>query len=298
MSRQKIVDAAKNRLLVSDGAWGTFLQKKGLKPGECPERWCLDRPDDVFDIARSYIEAGADMIETNSFGGTRFKLDHFGLGGRVGEINEAAAAISRRAAGSDRHVIASIGPTGKILITDDEVTEDDLLRAFREQALGLARGGADAVCIETMSALDEAVQAIRAVKENTSLEIICTFTFEKTLDGRYKSMMGVTPVDAARAALDAGAHIIGANCGNGLERMVDIVKEMKTVSGSAPILVHANAGLPRVEKGQTVFPDSPDDMARLVEAVSRAGASIIGGCCGTSPDHIRAMKKAVEAMGR
>ena len=147
------------KVLVSDGAWGTFLQKKGLKPGECPELWCVERRAEVLDVARSYINAGADMIESNSFGGSRFKLEHFGLADRVAEINEAAARISREAAGPSKWVIASIGPTGKMLVTG-EVTEDDLYAAFKEQAMALAKGGAEALCIETMSATDEAAIAV------------------------------------------------------------------------------------------------------------------------------------------
>lgn len=162
--------------------------------------------------------------------------------------------------------------------------------------MALAAGGADALCIETMSALDEAVAAIRAARENTGCEVICTFTFERTVQGEYRTMMGVSPAEAARAAVEAGAHVIGTNCGNGMERMVDIVREMRAACPGTPILVHANAGLPKSVNGVDVFPETPADMAARVPSLVAAGASIIGGCCGTTPAHIAAIKQAVLAL--
>ncbi len=280
------------KVLVSDGAWGTFLYEKGLKPGDCPELWNVTHRADVLDIARRYLEAGADMIETNSFGGSRLKLEQFGLAEKTVELNRAAAAISREAAGPDRHVLGSIGPSGKMLMMGD-TTEEQLYDVFREQALALEQGGADACCIETFSAIDEAVCAVRAARENTRLEVICTFTFDRTMTGEYRTMMGISPAEMAVALAKAGAHIIGTNCGNGFERMIDIVREIRAACPTMPVLVHANAGLPEIRDGHTCFPESPSYMASKVPALIHAGANIIGGCCGTTPAHIREIRTAV-----
>ena len=290
-----IHEIKKGRALVSDGAWGTFLQKKGLEPGECPEEWNISRPDDVFDIARSYIEAGADMIETNSFGGNYFKLKNYGLENRVFEINKAAAEISRKAAGTNCFVLGSVGPTGKLLLME-EVTEEELYQAFKDQAVALEAGGADAIVIETMTDLVEARIATKAAKENTKCEVVCTMTFDKTLSGEYRTMMGISPSEMVEILIDAGASVIGANCGNGIADMIGIVKEIRQVNAEIPVLIHANAGMPHYCDGETTFPESPEDMAGRVKEIIDAGANIIGGCCGTTPDHICEVHKVVKNL--
>lgn len=293
----KILDKLKSRkILVSDGAWGTYLQEKGLKPGECPELWNITNREIVLGIAKGYCEQGIDLLETNSFGGSWFKLQHYGLEQRAFELNKVAAEISKEAAGQQILVIGSIGPTGKILMTE-EVTEQELYAAFKEQAMALESGGADAVCIETMSDIGEALCAIRAVKENTELEVICTFTFERTIQGEYRTMMGVSPTDMAEALLEAGVHIIGANCGNGMKGMIPVVKQVSQFDSGVPILIHANAGMPILKGGETSFCEPPEEMARWIPEVIDAGATIIGGCCGTTTSHIRAIKEAILKLG-
>lgn len=287
-----ICQIKKGKVLVSDGAWGTFLQQKGLKLGECPEEWNITHPDEVFDIAKSYIEAGADMIETNSFGGTIFKVEKYGLGDKVFELNKAAAEISRKAAGN-KFVLGSVGPTGKILMMGD-VTEEEIYNAFKEQVIGLEAGGVDAIMIETMTDLDEARLAIQAAKENTNCEVFCTMTFDKTVNGEFRSMMGVSPTDMVNTLIDAGADLIGANCGNGIADMIGIVEEIRKANSEIPVLVHANAGMPHYHDGETVFPESPDEMAVLVPKIIAAGANVIGGCCGTTPAHISRVREVCD----
>lgn len=292
---EKITDRVKNgKILVSDGAWGTFLHAKGLKPGQCPELWNIDHVEEVFDIAKSYIDAGADMVETNSFGGNSIKLVHYGLADRASELNQAAAAISRKAAGN-KFVLGSVGPTGKILMMGD-VTPEEVYESFKEQVIALERGGADAIIIETFSDIDEARLAIRAAKENTTREVICTMTFERTVNGEYRSMMGVSPTEMMQELIPEGVDIIGANCGNGIEGMIEIVKEIRLCNADIPVLVHANAGMPVYHDGKTLFPESPEQTAGFVKAIIDAGVNIIGGCCGTTPEHIRQIAHVVREL--
>ncbi len=287
---------AAGRVLVSDGGWGSFLVARGMQPGECPELWCVGHADDVRGIAEMYADAGADIVMTNSFGGTRFKLAHYGLAARVAELNEAAARLSRDAAGPARHVMASVGPTGKILMMGD-VAEEEIYDAFREQALALEAGGADACTVETMAALDEAALAVRAARENTGLEVVASFTFDTKTPGGYRTMMGVSPEMMAEAMLEAGAHILGANCSLGSDEMVEVVAALRAAAPGVPILVHPNAGRPcQHPDGRIEYPETPEMMAANVPRLVAAGAGIIGGCCGTGPDHIRAIRAAVDAL--
>ena len=277
----KIIDQLSlGKILVSDGAWGTFLQAKGMNPGECPESWNISHPDEVLDIAINYIKAGSDMVETNSFGGSRFKLEKYGLGHKVRQLNEAAAKISRKAAGKDKFVLGSIG------LMMGDVTEEELYDAFKDQAKALEAGGADAIIIETMTDLDEASLAVKAAKENTRCEVFCTMTFDKTVTNEYRTMMGVSPTEMVEIIVGAGADLIGANCGNGSREMVGIVREIRSADSKIPVLIHANAGMPIYKDGKTVFPESPGEMAAFARDLVEAGANIIGGCCGSTPEHI------------
>lgn len=292
----KIMDKiAQGRVLVSDGAWGTFLHLKGLKADECPELWNMHRSDEVLEIASSYVDAGADIILTNSFGANPIKLEGYGLEAQTNVLNRRAAEISKKAAGDRALVLGSIGPTGKMVMMG-EVTPQEVFRGFIEQAMGLTDGGADGIVIETMSDPEEARIAIEAVKKITTLDVACTFTFSKNQDGVYRTMMGSDVESYLEMARLAGADIIGANCGNGTAGMIEIVRVIRALDPDIPVLVHANAGLPIYQDGKTVFPETAADMASQIEELVKAGANIVGGCCGTTPEHIRQIVEVLSKL--
>ena len=274
------------KILIADGGWGTELQKRGLSSGQPPEAWNFSRPEDVLAVARSYVEAGADILLTNTFGGSPLKLAKVGLGKNLFEINLQGARISKQAAGDQALVFASIGPTGEFMAPLGTISEADMIQGFAEQARALAEGGADGIVVETMMDLAEAKAALRAAKENTSLPVAVTMTFNKGPKG-YATMMGIRPEKAATELERAGADIVGANCGAGIDIMIELMGQMHSAT-SLPIWCKPNAGLPELVDGKTVYRETPEMMASKLKALAEAGAGIVGGCCGTTPAHIRA----------
>ena len=282
---------ARGDLLISDGATGTFLQQHGLEPGGCPEEFNGSHPDVVREMARQYFEAGSDLVLTNSFGGTVFMQKKYGYGERVIEFNRLAAEHARSQAQEGRFVVGSVGPTGEFLEPLGPVSETEMYDAFAEQIKALEAGGADAVVVETMTAIEEAALAVRAARENTGLAVMATMVFDKGPRGFF-TMMGVTPEAAVHSMEEAGAHVVGSNCGNGIDNMVDIARRMRAETDGY-LLIHSNAGIPAMRNGQIVYPESPEYMAERFRELADLGVNIIGGCCGTGPDHIRALAAAV-----
>lgn len=278
-----------SRLTIADGAWGTELDKLGCPPGFCREEWNVTRPELIEQVARSYVQAGAQILLTNTFGANKFVLDRHERGQQVEAFNRAGAAICKKAAGTSAKVFASIGPSSKIVMIG-EVSEDELFDAFSTQAKALAEGGADGLVVETMTELAEATTAVKAAK-TTGLPVVGSMTFDSG-PNRTNTMMGVTPDQAVEALTAAGADIIGCNCGIGIENYVE-VSTMLRAATKLPLWVKANAGLPEIENGQIVYKVTPAEYATRAKDLVKAGVNIIGGCCGTSPDFIRALRETL-----
>jgi len=270
---------------VTDGAMGTQLQQRGLPIGACPDIWNLAQPEKVEDVSRCYVEAGSRVILANTFGANRFVLARHGLAQRVAEVNRAGVEISRRAAGARAMVFASVGPSGLMLMMG-QVSEDDLKAAYAEQAQALAAAGADGIAIETMSDVAETALATAAAHA-TGLPVVACMTFGAGAK-KDRTMMGVTPEQAAEQLIVAGADVIGSNCGQGIAGMVEICRRLHAAT-DRPIWIKANAGLPELVDGKTVYKQTPAEFASYVPQLIDAGASFIGGCCGTTPEFIRAV---------
>jgi len=282
-----------SKVRVSDGAWGTQLQGRGLAVGAAPELWNVENVAAVADVAKGYVDAGSDIIITNTFGANRFALAGHVAPERAGELAEAGARISRDAADAGGTLVfASIGPTGKIVMMD-EVPKDEIIAAFAETAAAVARAGADAIVLESFAELDEIVLALRAAREATGLPVLCSMTFGSGPDSAV-TMMGNTPEDLVAAAVAGGAAAVGANCGTGPETYVTVAARLRAAT-DLPIWMKPNAGLPEIADGKTVFPMGPTEFTAFVGPLIDAGANFIGGCCGTTPDHIRAVRAAVDA---
>ena len=271
-------------LLLADGAWGTELHKRGLPLGECPDAWNLSHPEAVAEVARAYVDAGSRIILTNTFRANRIALEAAGLAASLEEINRTGVSISKAAAAGRALVFASIGPTG-VIVLPDEADREPVRSAFAGQARALAEGGADALLIETMTGLEEARLALAAALE-TGLPVIVSFVFD-TGRARDRTMMGVTPEQAARAMEQEGAAAVGANCGRGIEDFLGICRRLRAACG-LPVWIKPNAGLPHLAGGEAVYSTTPEQFASSIPALADAGAGFIGGCCGTSPAFIRA----------
>lgn len=278
--------------ILSDGAWGTEFQKRGLTGGECSDGWNLLHPERVLEVAASYVEAGSNIILTNTFRANRVALEAHGLAAQLDAINRAGVRISREAAGGRARVFASFGTTGKMLVAG-EIGREEALDAFREQTSILAAAGPDALLMETVSDIEEASVALAAARE-TGLPVWVSFAFD-TGRNKDRTMTGVTPEQAARRMTDEGAAGVGANCGVGIAEYVPICRRFREAT-RLPLWIKPNAGLPAIEDGHAVYATTPEQFASHIPELVEAGAAVIGGCCGSNPDFIRAAARIMAGL--
>lgn len=292
----EIIECIKReKILISDGAIGTLILNKYLKAGECPELINLNNPSILENIALSYLEAGAEMIQTNTFGASRYRLINYSLENKIEEINRSAIKAVKRVIGNKAYIIASCGPSGRLLKPYGDVDTQQIRDNFKEQMSILLEEGIDAICIETMTDINETRLAIEAAKSLTDkIPIIATMTFDYTPKGFY-TVMGCSIKEAALAMQESGADIIGSNCGNGIDNMIKIANEFKNNS-SLPIIIQSNAGLPSIRNGEILYPETPEYMAEKATNLAKISISIIGGCCGTTPTHIKAIRDKIKPL--
>jgi 5-methyltetrahydrofolate--homocysteine methyltransferase len=295
--KPRLQDAIRTRPLLGDGAMGTQLMLAGLEQGNCGEAWNLEHPERVLAIQRRYVEAGADCLLTNTFGGSRIMLNRHSHSGRAVEINRAGVEIARRAFdGRPGYVIGDIGPFGGLMEPWGDFTVEQVREAFREQAKALVDAGADAIIIETQTALEELGIGIEAAREAGAACVIGSMAYDVTLDGStFRTMMGVDPEQAAEFIEDRGGDIVALNCGTGMdmERARAAVERYRAVS-ALPVMAQPNAGQPKLVDLKVCYDETPEQMAGGVEPLLAAGVNILGACCGSTPEHIRAFRKKMD----
>lgn len=287
-----ILDLAKKKTVIFDGAMGTMLMAAGLKAGETPELWNIEKPSLVTEIHRKYYEAGSDVVHTNTFGGNAIKLADRGLSDRMEAINVEAAKLAREACPAGKFVAGDVGPTGKLIKPLGDLVIEEAEEAFFRQSQALIKGGVDLISIETMFSLEEALAGLRAAKRLGEAPVIAALTFNRTKKGFF-TMMGEGVNQAVSAFEGAGADVIATNCSLGSRDMIDLTKELRAATRK-PILVQPNAGKPLTQKGVTSYLQTPVEFAQDGKEIRNSGADMIGGCCGTSPEFIRAL---VQTLG-
>lgn len=290
---KKLLERLSNgEILVADGAMGTMLFERGLGRGECPEGFNLTKLDVLEDIAKLYLDAGADIIQSNTFGGSPLKLAAYSLADKAPLINRNAVRAVAKVVAGRAYVSASCGPCGKILKPYGDTDPEVVYESFEVQMEAFAEAGCDVICIETMMDLREMLLALKAARSKApGIPVMATMTFDATPKGFY-TIMGDTIEKAAHALEEAGADVIGSNCGNGIENMIRIAVEYRKHT-TLPLIIQSNAGLPLIEKGELVYPETPEFMAEKAKELVDAGVSVIGGCCGTGPAHIRAIRDSI-----
>ena len=296
MPRESLLDAIHNHApIIGDGAMGTELQKAGLEPGGCGDEWNLKHRDRVLKIHRAYVDAGSQCLITNTFGSNRFVLSRYELQHKVHETSFAGARIAREAIGDRGWVLGDVGPCGGFLQPLGEVTEGELTDSMREQIGGLLEGGADAIILETITALEEMEIGIRVARELKAPCVIVSMAYDRMKDGSHKTMMGVSPTQTAELANRVGADVVAANCGTGLTPLnfLGIAREYRAAT-SKPIMLQPNAGQPRLQGTYVVYPVSPAEIAPALIALSRE-TQIVGACCGSSPAHIAEFARQLRA---